>query len=100
MQEKNQATQACEYLPVAEEEVGELALVDLDLVVPVLRSGSRLGQAARAHGGVGKHHGGHVCVVSLRCNEGEGARRAGVVELFGLFFCGRELSMRALPTAG
>lgn len=54
------------YLPVPEEEVGELALVDLDGVIPVLLPGLRLGQAARTHRRVRKHHRWNVRVVRLR----------------------------------
>lgn len=53
------------HLPVAEEEVCELALVDLDAILPVLRSGVRLRQPARRHGRVREHHRGHVGVVRL-----------------------------------
>ena len=53
------------YLPVSEEEVGELALVHLDPGIPKSSSCLWLGHAARAHGRVRKHHGRHVRVVRL-----------------------------------
>ena len=52
------------------EKIGELARVDLHVVVPELLARLGLGYPARSHGRVGEYHGRDVRVVRLAIDEG------------------------------